>query len=497
MSNNRITQAIAAAALTAITAHTVPASTPDTVVISPSRTIVAPFHGLGVQWDPFAYPPTETEGHTILERMDYCRPGYLRVMHNLPDYLTGFDAAGKPQFVWETHDPEKRKNFDQLINILDYAQSRHIDVILGLWGPPPQRLIEGGQSDPKWTQVIGDFLVYLRKERGYTCIRYYNIINEPNGNWSGNKDFPTWVTTVDNLHKELIARGLDQDIAIVGPDASVSSKWKESLDWLDWTVRDASKQVGVWDLHWYAEDPEVLDGTLEKILVEKRQVIEASGPENAAKPRLMCESGIFTGRTNGDQQPRVKTFEYGVLMSDYVAQVARAGWQGALAWDLDDAMHFVSGKHRPDPPDDLTLKIWGFWNTQGPRMGHPEDLRMRPWFYTWSTMSRLFPKGSRIVETITPDLPHFRVMAASVPHGHKDSLSIMLVNDEDSPRTVLVKTDEAHDSATVDRYDYFDQNRPVDAHGFATPARVIKHADLAKGIEIDLPTRGVVILNAH
>lgn len=45
------------------------------------------------------------------------------------------------------------------------------------------------------------------------------------------------------------------------------------------------------------------------------------------------------------------------MMADYVAQVARAGWMGALAWDLDDAMHVVKRTHAPDPPDDLALKV--------------------------------------------------------------------------------------------------------------------------------------------
>lgn len=28
-------------------------------------------------------------------------------------------------------------------------------------------------------------------------------------------------------------------------------------------------------------------------------------------------------------------------------------------------------------------------------MGIPEDENMRPWFYTWSLLSRLFPDGSK------------------------------------------------------------------------------------------------------
>ena len=125
------------------------------------------------------------------------------------------------------------------------------------------------------------------------------------------------------------------------------------------------------------------------MLAAKRAVVSVNDPQAASKRLFLAESGLLDGKTNGDQQPRVKTFAYGVMMSDYVAQVATAGWMGACAWDLDDAMHTVSG--HPPIPNDKTLKVWGFWNTQGTAMGHPEDEDIRPWFYTWSLMSRLFP----------------------------------------------------------------------------------------------------------
>ena len=121
-------------------------------------------------------------------------------------------------------------------------------------------------------------------------------------------------------------------------------------------------------------------------------------PDAASKGLYLAEAGVIQGRVNGDQQPRVKTFAYGVLMADLVAQAAcHRRWRAASAWDLDDAMHVVNGRPHPAIPDDLTLKVWGFWNTQGGAMGHPADEAIRPWFYTWSLMSRLFPKGARVI----------------------------------------------------------------------------------------------------
>jgi len=176
-------------------------------------------------------------------------------------------------------------------------------------------------------------------------------------------------------------------------------------------------------------------------------------------------------------------------MADYVAQVARAGWMGASAWDLDDAMHIVNGRVHPPIPDDLTLKIWGFWNTQGRAMGHAEDEAIRPWFYTWSLMSRLFPKGSRILAVTESGFPAgLRSLAA---RGEKD-ISVMLVNEADESRTVTVRIPGGFGKTQV-RYDYFDGDRPANREGFPVVQKTPEVAGTG-AVQLELPSRGVTFL---
>ena len=224
---------------------------------------------------------------------------------------------------------------------------------------------------------------------------------------------------------------------------------------------------------------------------EKRRVVLANDPQAGSKRLFLAESGLLDGKCNGDQQPRVKTFAYGVMMADYVAQVAAAGWMGACAWDLDDAMHTVRG--HPAVPGETTLKVWGFWNTQGSAMGHPEDENIRPWFYTWSLMSRLFPRGTRILAVQQPELPHLRILAGASADGK--TLSLMVVNNDDEGRTVAVSV-PGGGKKTVRRYHYFDADRPTDAEGFPTPKETVSAVDLDAGVSITLPARGVVFLSA-
>ena len=234
----------------------------------------------------------------------------------------------------------------------------------------------------------------------------------------------------------------------------------------------------------------ILEGRVTELLAQKRAVVLANDAAAHAKPFFMGEVGMVDGKINGDQQPRVKTFPYGVFMADFVAQIAGAGWHGAVAWDLDDAMHSANG--HAVPPNDKTLKVWGFWNTQGTAMGHPEDEDMRPWFATWSLMTRLFPRGARLVTTAQPVLPGWRVLAAAPKAGR--GLTVMLVNNSDEHRTALVRVPGAGGRRLYE-YRYFDGDRPTDAAGFPLPTGKASPADLDKGVTVSMPGRGVVFLS--
>jgi hypothetical protein len=136
--------------------------------------------------------------------------------------------------------------------------------------------------------------------------------------------------------------------------------------------------------------------------------------------------------------------------------------------------------------------VWGFWNTQGTAMGHPEDENIRPWFTTWSLMTRLFPRGARIVKTTQPALPGFRVLAGAPKAGR--GLALMVVNNTDEQRTVLVRVPGAGGKRLY-QYRYFDADRPTDGDGFPLPSGKASPADLDRGVPVSMPGRGVVFLS--
>ena len=462
------------------------------VTVDTASTVVKSFFGLGIQCDPYEYRPSAEAWALTRRRLDFARPAFFRVMTGGKSYCSGFDTAGKPRYVWSEGEAAVRARLGSLLDILDYAQSNHIDVLLGEWSWPgwlgkTKAEAVTRAKDPRWAALAANFVQWLRTERGYTVVRYFNLMNEPNGSWmwpDKKPDYAAWSAGIRNLRRELDERGLGA-VAIVGPDNS----W--GWDWAERASQGLPGEIGAWEMHWYAKDAEVLGGEIQRRLSATRAIILANDPQAGRKRFFLAESGLLDGKCNGDQQPRVKTFPYGVLMADYAAQVTGAGWMGLCAWDLDDAMHKATPT-RPVVPGPLTLKVWGFWNTQGTAMGQPEEENIRPWFYPWSLMARLFPRDTRMVAVRAEGTANLRVMAGAAGDG----INVMVVNEAAARRSVRVVVPGAG-RRTMRMYRYFEADRPADQDGFAVPAATLTGADLESGVDVVMPGRGCVFLDSE
>lgn len=474
--------AVAAAALAADPAPAASAA----LYIDTDTTLSSKTMGFGFQWDPNdVWDYTDAQWARVYERVDFLRPRFVRVCTGGGHYCRGFNAQGEPVYTWDS------APFKRLRRILDYCQAHDVEVMLGEWGPP----FGMAQDDPRWSRLIADCLDHLVVACGYTCIRYYNKINEPRGDWAR---YQTWLSAQRSLHDELRRRGLLGRVILVGPDHSEGTA---ALDWVDFMLRDGAELFGAYETHWYARsDTEVVAGRLEPALRGARAMVDQRDPQGRAKRFFMGEAGTAEWLNGRDSNRYIRDYAYGVYMADYAAQTMRAGLDGVSAWMLDDPMHQQPGSHPPggvpsgDPKVDFDFKVWGMWNTLGSAMGTPEDEALRPWFYTWSLVSRLFPRGARTVACTDPHLPGVRLAAAVIRGQRGDDLSLMLVNDTATPRELRVVLPNARGSVALTEYRYFEGQRPVDAKGFPVPAGTRREVRLAAGETISLPGQGVVFL---
>ncbi len=433
------------------------------------------FSGIGVQWDPFnIFPLTESEWDRVVKRVDFLSPEFVRLMIYAPTYCCGLDEDGRPIYDFDC------PSVKHLLDELDYLESRKVSVILGEWEAPGRfgGPFEGITADsPKWAQIIGGLLDFLVNKRGYTCIKYFNYVNEANSYWAFCGDYDIWKKGIAHLYDKLCELGISHKIRITGPD----SVWDDGEAWLHALSedKDTADKIGLWDVHMYPTIEEIRGGEVQAKVAEQRSIV-------SGKDFYMTEVGMVTGKTMGDSQPNVKEYSYGVIMPDIAAQVINGGLNGISIWDLDDAMHNQDNGY---PKTDIrSLKQWGFWNSVAGRVfGAHEYENIRPHFYTWSLMSRLFRKGSIVLKPdISAQIDGLRVLVMKT----KEGIALMIVNHSDAAVSADVDTGLA--GYCAEEYHYSESDRPTDENGFAVSAKQYSGSGM---ISLEIPAMSVFLVD--
>lgn len=356
------------------------------------RVIDDAYIGNGVQWDPYEMHDdgggfSASDRQRLATRLAWMSPRFIRVMGSIRSYMTDgrFDPA---------------RDMDDLHMILGYCEAHDVTVLLGDWG--------GGAVDPKRRSVderlidcCGEMVRYLVEECGYTCIRYYNMVNEPNGSWSSTcGDYALWLRAAQAMDAALRRRGMGGRVRLVAPDAAV---WTTAeTDWVSGSRRDLDDAVGLYDIHTYPSKAQINSGEYAAMIAAYRAAAPDSAkmilgelgikyidPRDAAfdaenKRRIAADPGASIE----DSQMFVFDTMYGIDVADAIMQTAAAGYSGCVVWMLDDAMH---------TKEPGRLKVWGFWNILGEERYGAQKERIRPWYYAVSLLCRYFPPGCRIV----------------------------------------------------------------------------------------------------
>ena len=519
-----------------------------TIYIDSDQIVTNDFEGFGVQWDPSdLYSYTDEQWASFKEKAKFLKPNVMRVMlHDGDSYCIGFDENKKPLYDWNS--PLMQRTY----RILDFAQENNIPIMIGEWRSISERgylsYDETGKEvswdNPIWAEMIVDCLKHLINDKGYTCIKYYNMINEPNyykrdhPSKTDQEVYDAWRQAIKNLRAKMDETANKQitKIKIVGPDV-----YDGQEAWIRQSTSDELKDIiELTEVHRYAPKSEVESGLIEEKLKSWKKLAETLNPKIKQDGFALGEMGL-AGTGPGDCQLGVRNYEYGVDIFDYALQATRAGLKFGSVWGFEDSMHLQStdvvttfkdkygpaatteeGRqykvHTPtgDPNIDNDIKIWGFWNELGEEMaaqnsannvtGRPNtvqssDEKIRPWYYTWSMFCRYFPAGMKILETTDSGIDAVRATAGLLPNGDKSDVSIAVVNSTGKEKTIELNVPNANGLVDLNQYFYYDgeingKSRPVNEKGQVLPYGIIKDASLSKGVEVTLPANSCMILTS-
>ncbi|WP_296944378.1 hypothetical protein [uncultured Dysgonomonas sp.] len=456
------------------------------IVITTNQSKASPFVGIGPQWGGYdnvqkwigAETLNNDDWNKLFKRVEFLRPGLIRIMA----------SQGWNYMVDGAYDPQKSAGI--LFKILDFCQNQKISVMFGEWG---ERALDGQQVDTGWLDNATDFLDYLINTKGYTCIKYYNMCNEPAGDWSsigGNYDL--WQRTYVEILARLETKGLNSKVTVIAPDVAI---WNDTSlsDWITRPIQYFGDKIGAFDIHSYPTDDQVKGGNYKKVIAAYRDLV----PDN--KDMIMGELGFKynansdLGKENleriandkfagDDSQMMVYDAFYGVDVADAIIQNMDAGYNGVILWNMDDAMY-----------DDGTdkLKRWGFWNILGEeKFESVKDEEIRPWFYPISLMCRYFPQGATIFKAQLPNKKGIQAIAAM-----KDGkYTIAIANSHAVSYDLNLKMDAGLTLSNANCYSYVagdgaEFEGKTDTDGFAVPYTK-ETIDFSKGKTFPLTMKG-------
>lgn len=461
-----------------------------TVRIEATTVVNDDYIGNGAEWDPYQLDYgegrmqiSEADWQKLYDRLDFMRPQLIRMMINTSSFLR--EGRFAPEQQMEVMGP-----------MLDYCQSRGVTVMFGDWGWSVIDTKQGSLHEANM-QHAAELLDYLVDTKGYTCIRYYNLINEPNGDWAAtNTSYPLWASAMECFHEQMRERGLQEKVTLVGPDVAIWDS-KEAW-WVDSTATRLGDKVGLYDIHTYPSKSTVNTGAYSDIIRAYRDRVPAGMKMvmgeigfkfvEEADSLYLRENGRRAAAAphaaTGDSQMFVYDYMYGTDMADALMQTVNEGFSGAVVWMMDDAMH---SHQAPDK-----LKVWGFWNILGEeRFGAAEE-EVRPWYYAWSLLTRYLPAGSVIGGTVVTGDSRVRAITA----GKEGRRMIAVVNVDKETKRIRLISDDLPSSDGWRKYIYHETTLRKEGDHRLLPNEEELTLDLSRGLSLEmLPESMIVFTN--
>ncbi|MCX8052891.1 MAG: hypothetical protein N3B12_03715, partial [Armatimonadetes bacterium] len=221
-----------------------PESTNATVTVEPKQILGKMRLGIGWNWETVSPQRfSDEEAGTwdeLFRKMDYDGTDWIRMGVNPAFYVPAGYEQGKDTGQKWTYQVDNRYT-RQIVRLLEHCEKRGIPVLLCNWGAgggyqdvPNDHWLATGFYDParrelpdwllpysdnRFVEGLCSLVKYLKVDKGFSCIKYVSIWNEPDGNWMYQRLYPRFFRIYELLDAELKRLGLRDKVKILGPES--------------------------------------------------------------------------------------------------------------------------------------------------------------------------------------------------------------------------------------------------------------------------------------
>ena len=350
----------------------------------------------------------------------------------------------KRDFSWDN--PEMQV----LYRVLNWAQLRGVDVFLTqMWADVPWNSFPENAKDPvrtlrsgplsmeEWAFGLGEFMDHLTKTKGYTCVKWVCICNEPEQDgfsWWQDANMKAMPITpgLKAAREEFDRRGIS--IPLSGPD------------WPFLPAFDAAKAVfdpyvGAYDFHSYDAVFDSIGGGTTLAKAEQHLADWAKFVHAKGKALFLSELGTMHYGW-GDDDAAPACYQSGLKNASLVVRGINAGVDGFNRWsftnrgDLDGHWELI---HTWDIDENKLA------DTFAP---------MPNAYYQYAMLTRYFPKHSSVLATTVqaPFGANDRKLVATALRSPKGHITVLVVNESQHSAQVDIAIEGLAKPVRLQRY---------------------------------------------
>ena len=434
----------------------------------------------GSAWGANPKPDDERHWQQLLKHAEWLGMDWCRVELEQRIY-----EPRRGGFDWDN--PEMQV----LYRILDWADRRGVDVFLQqMWGDVAWNAYPGNADDAvkrlrsapyslsDWAQGLGELVHHLVQVKGYKCVRWVSVANEP-----GHDDFSWWQDSnmksapftpgLKAVREEFDRRGLT--VPISGPD------WTDLPDLKPAEV-DFDAYIGAYDLHSYNAVMDSMNGSYNLTEAEQRMERWARWAHARNKPFFLSEFGTMAfGWGHEDAGP--SCYQSGLKNASLIVRGINAGVDGFNRWsftnrgDLDGQWQLV--------------RTWDIDNNRLLDAFPPQPDA----YYQFAMLSRFLPKHSSVLATRVeaPFTAKDRKVVATALRTPKGNLTVVVVNESHRAANATIELDRLPAPVRFVRYS-LSQDAEDKAKVELRPERTL---EVRKDLSDRVPPMSIVVYSTY
>ena len=260
---------------------------------------------------------------------------------------------------------------------------------------------------------VGEMFDYLIKKKGFTCIKYWTMLNEPDqAPTLSDQSFRTYILLHKLVKEEFKKRNLN--IKIIGSDDASNINWFR-LCAFDNEYYDL---IDILSSHRYFRPAEV--GLMEDYFAGRMEIMSAHYKK---KPFITGEYGFTANQTDSHYSPLMETYDYAILNAEFCIEMLNSGSAGASIWTSHSAYYAEEGSL-------MKLGLWRFKD---------KNWSKRPIYYSAAIFLRNVKAGEKAFK-VNSDNPQ-KVLAG------KAGDTVFWVNKSDKHEEILIKGFPATETA--------------------------------------------------